>query len=114
MYYEVEVVSDGNSPMDLNRIFSLLSEPEPVTQIVTSDLMGEDSWCDVVGWSECGQCQAYAVEAEDSGEGVILLVYGGTWGIRLRPSTLQADWDLESPEQWGEPCLMLGRDTPKK
>ena len=114
MYYEVEVVSEGNSPMDLNRIFSLLSEPEPVSQIITASPLGEDLWCDVVGWSENGPCQAYTVEAEDSGEGVILLVYGGEWGIRLRPCTSQADWNLDDTGQWGEPCLMLGKDTPRK
>ena len=27
MLYEVEVVADGNSPMDLNRVFDLLTDP---------------------------------------------------------------------------------------
>ena len=65
----------------------------------------------MTGWSEQGSCQAYAARAEDSGEGVILLVYGGDEGIRLKASTCSEDWDLESSNQWGEPCLMLGADT---
>ena len=42
-----------------------------------------------------------------SGDGVVVLVYGGAEGIRLRPSASEAPWSLDDPEQWGEPCLML-------
>ena len=112
MLYEVEVVAGGNSPMDLNRVFDLLGEPVPVVKVVSSDLSGEDVWCDVTGWGEEGACPAYAVQAEDSGEGVVLLVYGGEDGIRLKPSEGSREWDLSDGGQWGEPCLMLGADTP--
>ena len=114
MLYEVDVVAEGNSPLDLNRVFSLLSEPQPITKLITASPLGEDIWCDVVGWNEDGPGVAYAVEAEDSGEGVILLIYGGPWGIRLRPEGNPEEWDLTSASQWGEPCLMLGKDTPVK
>ena len=53
-----------------------------------------------------------AAFSEDSGDGVILLVYGGGDGIRLKPAGAGGDWDLSSAGQWGEPCLMLGKDTP--
>jgi hypothetical protein len=114
MLYEVDVVAEGNSPLDLNRVFSLLSEPQPITKLITASPLGEDIWCDVVGWNEDGPGTAYAVEAEDSGEGVILLIYGGSWGIRLRPEGDPEKWDLTSASQWGEPCLMLGKDTQVK
>ena len=114
MLYEVAVVAEGNSPMDLNRVFSLLSEPQAITKLLTASPLGEDIWCDVVGWDEDGPCTAYAVEAEDSGEGVVLLIYGGPWGIRLRPEGEREEWDLTRGSQWGEPCLMLGKDTPVK
>lgn len=107
MLFEVEVSPDGNSPMELNRVFDLLGDPQPVSRIFTADLKGEDRWCDVTGWSDQGQCPAYAARAEDSGDGVILLVYGGNQGIRLRPADLADPWALENPGQWGEPCLML-------
>lgn len=67
MLYEVDVVAEGNSPLDLNRVFSLLSEPQPITKLITANPLGEDIWCDVVGWNEDGPSVAYAVEAEDSG-----------------------------------------------
>ncbi|HEU0022219.1 MAG TPA: hypothetical protein VFR55_11185 [Dehalococcoidia bacterium] len=111
MLFEVEVLADGNSPMELNRVFDLLGDPRPISKIFTADLMGEDRWCDVTGWSDQGQCPAYAVKAEDSGEGVILLIYGGNEGIRLKPGELIDDWALDNTSQWGEPCLMLGADA---
>jgi hypothetical protein len=111
MLYEVEVLADGNSPMDLNRVFDLLDDPKPVIKIFTADFMGQDRWCQVTGWSDQGQCAAYAVQAEDSGDGVILLIYGGNEGIRLKPDDSVDDWELENDSQWGEPCLMLAADT---
>ena len=49
MLYEVDVVAEGNSPLDLNRVFSLLSEPQPITKLITASPRGEDIWCDVIG-----------------------------------------------------------------
>ena len=112
MLFEVEVEAAGNSPMDLNRVFDLLSEPKAITRIFTADLSGKDAWCEVTGWSQVGPCQAYVALSEDSGEGVVLLVYGGDDGIRLKPAGSIEDWDLVNSDQWGEPCLMLGKDTP--
>ena len=111
MLFEVEVTGGENSPMDLNRVFDLLSEPSPITQVFTADQTGIDRWCRVTGWSEDGPCPARAALSEDSGEGVVLLIYGGDQGIRLQPAEDDAEWDLASPNQWGEPCLMLSKDT---
>ena len=88
MLFEVEVEAAGNSPMDLNRVFDLLSDPKAVTRIFTADLSGQDAWCNVTGWSQTGPCPAYAALSEDSGEGVVLLVYGGDDGIRLQARRL--------------------------
>ena len=112
MLMEVEVVAGENSPMDLNRVFDLLSEARPISRVFTADRMGEDIWCDVTGWSEDGPCPALAALSEDSGDGVILLVYGGDDGIRLRPVGSDIEWDVSNAGQWGEPCLMLDKDTP--
>jgi len=74
--------------------------------------MDVDMWCEVTGWSEAGPCPAYAVLSEDSGDGTVLLIYGGDDGIRLRPADSPGGWDLANEEQWGEACLMLGTDAP--
>ena len=111
MLFEVEVNDGGNSPMALNRVFDLLEEPRPVSRLFTADLDGEDAWCQVTGWDETGSCPAWAALAEDSGDGVILLVYGGNEGIRLKADGDGGAWGLENAGQWGEPCLMLDKDT---
>ena len=114
MLFEVEVVAGGNSPMDLNRVFDLLSEPRAIRRVFTADRMDVDVWCEITGWSQDGSCPAYAALSEDSGEGTVLLIYGGDDGIRLRPEGSTGDWGLASVDQWGEPCLMLGNDAPVK
>ena len=111
MLYEVEVFDGGNSPMALDRVFDLLEEPRPVGRLVTADLSGKDVWCQVTGWDDTGPCPALAALAEDSGDGVILLVFGGSEGIRLKDGDDDAPWDLADGSQWGEPCLMLAKDT---
>lgn len=63
---------------------------------------GEPVLCDVAGWSSAGggtPCQALAAPVEDSGAGVVTLVYGGDWGIRLSPR------DGTAP--FGEPYLLV-------
>ena len=112
MLLEVEVTAGANSPLDVHRMFDLLSDPGEVSRVLATDLKGQDVWCEVTGWSSEGPCPAMAALSEDSGEGVVLLVYGGDEGIRLRPADSDEDWDLASSKQWGEACLMLGKDTP--
>jgi hypothetical protein len=48
-----------------------------------------------------------AQPVEDSGAGVVYLVSGGNWGIRLKPLGIEEDWSLESARQWGEAYLLL-------
>ena len=112
MLIEVEVVAGANSPLDLHRMFDLLEDPRPVSRVMAPDPFGEDAWCEVTGWSENGPCPAQAALSEDSGEGVVLLVYGGDEGVRLRPVGTPGIWDPADSRQWGEACLMLGKDTP--
>jgi hypothetical protein len=38
---------------------------------------------------------------------MVLLVYGGNHGIRLKPGDSVDMWDVEDDTQWGEPCLLL-------
>lgn len=111
MLIEVEVTSGANSPLDLHRMFDLLSDPSEVCRVLAPDPTGRDLWCEVTGWEAGESCPAMAALSEDSGEGVVLLVYGGGEGIRLKPADSLEDWDLASTDQWGEACLMLGNDT---
>tara|TARA_B100000959_G_C14606097_1_gene470145 strand:+ start:27 stop:371 length:345 start_codon:yes stop_codon:yes gene_type:complete len=112
MLVEVEVVSGENSPLDLHRMFDLLTEPIEVMRVYSTNPMGEDLWCRVTGWSTEGECTAMSALAEDSGEGVVLLVYGGNEGLRLQPAGSGDSWDLANSAQWREACLMLAKGTP--
>ena len=108
MLLEVEIVAGENSPLDLHRMFDLISDVREVSRVMAPGPRGdEDVWCEVTGWSDDGPCPARAALSEDSGEGVVLLVYGGGHGIRLRPVGSTGDWDLQDGSQWGEACLML-------
>ena len=112
MLIEVEVIAGENSPLDLHRMFDLLDDPRPVSRVMAPNISGDDVWCDVIGWDSGGPTQAMAALSEDSGEGVVLLVYGGGEGLRLRPAGAAGEWSLADREQWGEACLMLDKDTP--
>ena len=112
MLVEVEVVGGENSPLDLHRMFDLLSDPIEVMRVFATNPMGEDLWCRVTGWSSQGPCAAMSALAEDSGEGVVLLVYGGNEGLRLQPAGSSDAWEITNSNQWGEACLMLANGTP--
>ncbi len=110
MYIEVDV-EEGPNCWPLNRMFETLGVPTRVSRVVAPDPQGNNLLCQVTGWSESGPCAAYAVLVTDSGEGAVTLVYGGDQGIRLKTVEYEEPWDLESPRQWGEPCLLLDRDV---
>jgi len=65
---------------------------------------------EVTGWHSEGDgspCPALYAPVSDSGQAVVHLVYGGNWGVRLRPEGSSEEWGLEEPDQFGEPYLML-------
>ena len=47
---------------------------------------------------------------EDSSEGAAFLVYGGDWGVRLRPAEPDAPWSLDDTDQWGETHLVTSAE----
>ncbi len=111
MYVAVNVEASSNCPMQMERMFETLGEPREVQWAVAPNPMGQDVRCRVTGWSSEGACAAYGVLVEDSGEGILMLVYGGDEGIRLMPAVSEEEWDVNSASQWGEACLLLGKDV---
>lgn len=97
--------------MQLERMFETLGEPREVQWTIAPDPKGQDVRCRVTGWSSEGACPAFGVLVEDSGEGVLMLIYGGDEGIRLKPAESPEEWDLSSTSQWGEACLLLDKDV---
>ena len=111
MFVQVDVSESRNCPLSVTRMFDAMREPVKVSMVMASDPRDTDLMCDVTGWSASGACPAHAVLVEDSGEGIATLVYGGDQGIRLKPVDCQEQWDLDSPQQWGEACLLLDKDV---
>ena len=91
--------------------FKELGPAKEIKQLRLSARKSEEALCWVVGWSDDpGQplCPAFAQPVEDSGQGLAYLIYGGNWGIRLKPVNLEENWDLYSSKQWGEAFLLIG------
>ncbi|MBI4401335.1 MAG: hypothetical protein HY581_06880 [Nitrospirae bacterium] len=106
----VEVESNPNCESSLFLRFKEAGPAKRVVQVRSFERTPQGEWCWVTGWSDDPEhpcCPAYAQIVEDSGAGLTHLVFGGIWGIRLKPVALEEDWNLESPNQWGEPYLSL-------
>ena len=107
-YVEVDVEAGENCDLSVTRMFEALEPSYGVTWVESA--FRPDGWegpCDVVGWSGGEPVPAMAAKVSDSGDGVVVLVYGGDEGLRLRPSGSSAEWSLDDVQQWGEPCLLL-------
>jgi hypothetical protein len=106
----VEVESNPNCESSIFVRFKEAGPAKRVIQIKSFERSSQGEWCWVTGWTDDSDqplCPAYAQPIEDSGAGLAFLVFGGIWGVRLRPVALSEDWNLESPNQWGEPYLSL-------
>ena len=106
----VEVESNPNCESSVFARFKEIGPARRVIQVKSFERSMQGEWCWVTGWSDDPEhpyCPAFAQPVEDSGAGLTHLVFGGLWGLRLKPVSLQEHWDLESPNQWGEPYLSL-------
>ena len=106
----VEVESNPNCQSSLYARFRESGPARRVAKVRTFERRAEGEWCWVTGWTDSPdnpRCAAHAQLVEDSGAGMTYLVFGGLWGIRLKPVVLDEDWNLESRGQWGEPYLAL-------
>ena len=109
MYLEVD--ENPNYPASVSMRFKELGPARMIKQLRISDRKSGGELCWVTGWCDDPKhplCPAYAQQVEESGQGMAYLIYGGNWGIRLKPVTLEENWDLSSPNQWGEAFLLIG------
>lgn len=109
MFLEVE-----NNPNFEGSYFLRFKEIGParvVTHVKSYDRQSQGEWCEVTGWCddpESPQVPAYAQPVEDSGAGASFLIFGGSWGMRLKPEKNTNQWDLYDSQQWGEGYLLIG------
>ena len=109
----VEVESNDNCESSFFARFKEAGPVRPVVQVRLYDRNPAGEWYRVTGWSDNEQapeCQAYAQLVEDSGSGLAHLVYGGIYGLRFKPITVEEPWSLASPHQWGEAYLSLSSE----
>ena len=109
----VEVESNENCADGVFARFKEAGPARPVIQVRLYERNSAGEWYWVTGWSdnvESPPCPAYGQLVEDSGSGLAHLVYGGLYGLRLKPVTMEEPWSLESSHQWGETHLSLSSD----
>ncbi len=109
-YTHVEVEANDNTPMMAQQVYKNAGVPFPVSHVRIYEGEPGGQLCAITGWmSKDGgsPTTAYAVQIDDSSEGSAYLVYGGDYGVRLRPADSDEAWDIGSREQWGETHLVL-------
>ncbi|MBM3939908.1 MAG: hypothetical protein FJ318_03245 [SAR202 cluster bacterium] len=110
-YIEVDVSVSENCDWPVVKVFEAHEAPREVTRVVARRPDGTTGPCAVTGWEGGKPAPAFVARVGDSGEGVVLLVYGGDEGIRLKDFESIEPWDMANASQWGEPCLLLAPDT---
>ena len=105
----IEIEDNPNCRASGQFVFNELEAPAAIKAIRVMD-RGKESWCGIVGVEGTGHfTDAFAIKVTDSGAGYAYLIYGGAWGIRIRPEAYAAEpWDLSNARQWGEPFKLYG------
>src|SRR5689334_14843379 len=98
---QITIESNPNCSSNEQFVYHELSVPRAVRGIRVG---ADNAEHDVVGVYEGGEFgPARSIKIADSGNGVAHLIYGGEWGIRLRPRKNASEpWDLKNVKQWGE------------
>jgi hypothetical protein len=104
-YVNLFIEPNPNCPEGCSQRFQAVGEPRMVRRIRYSPGTGASVECVVEGalGPHGGAGPARAVSVEDSGAGVVTLVYGGDWGLRLRPCA--------GGPPIGEPYLLVDDDA---
>lgn len=104
------LAENPNCEMTDPRVYQERGDPAPITHVLRPR-QGVDVWCAVTGLSDQGvPVPALARKVDDSGEGTCYLVYGGSWGLRIKDPACEDAWDIQDTHQWGEPFLLLPAD----
>ncbi len=106
----IEVDENANSEYMPLMLYEAHADPVPVTRIILDEPDRQPGIYQVTGWSSEGggsACAAMYAPVSDSGQAVVHLVFGGDWGIRMKPKGSTDEWDIDNLDQFGEPYLML-------
>lgn len=108
----IEVEPNPNTGIRFNMVYRDVTKAREVFCIKYRVGM-EDQPVQVTGWDaeSNAPCPAYACRVEESGDGLALLIYGGSGGIRMKPLEDESLWDAMSSTQWGESHLVYPVDS---
>lgn len=109
-YTHVDVESNANTSMMAQQVYKNLGLPFRVAQVRLFEGAPDGELFEITGWSSADSgapVAAHAVHIEDSSAGAAYLVYGGDWGLRLRPAASGSAWSLDAADQFGETHLVL-------
>lgn len=108
---QIQVQANPNCEGSEQFVFTEIEPPRVLRGLKTMD-RGQEIICEVVGVEAGGGfTDAHVVKITDSGEGFAYLIYGGDWGIRIRPSSHANEaWSLQNARQWGESFKIYGSE----
>src|SRR4029079_18512176 len=96
--------------MSANMVYANLTQPRRIERVRIYDGDPGGNVFAVTGWSSAGSgspVPAFFARVEDSAAEAPFVVFGGDWGVRLRPVDSANGWDGADPDQWGESHLLL-------
>ena len=106
----IEVDENDNCEYMPLMLYEAHADAVPVARVVLDEPGRAPGEYQVTGWSSDNggtPCAAMYCPVSDSGQAVVHLVFGGDWGIRMKPANSTAEWSIDDPEQFGEPYIML-------
>ena len=107
--FVLEIPDNPNCEAVDMRVFHDLEPPQSIRQVRFERETGRSLWYAVTGWNLDGTTTpALARKVDDSGEGVVLLLSGGTGGLRFQPVELESPWSLGQSDQWGLSFALIG------
>ena len=117
---QIEVADNPNCGGSEQRVYRELGPAKPIRAIRVQE-WGKEILCEVVGVEPARPPRSLAdaifIEAKvtkiaDSGAGFAFIIFGGVWGIRLRPEGHSNEpWDFSNKHQWGEPFKIYGEES---
>ena len=108
----LDVEPCANTENGISTIYHEASPPREVYCI--KYLLGEEEKpMQVTGWDGESNtpCPAYACKIEESGDGIALLIYGGSGGIRMKELEDESNLDCQSATQWVQTHLLYPKDS---
>jgi hypothetical protein len=108
----IDVEPNPNTETGFNMVYRDVSKAREVFCIKYT-VGVEDQPVQITGWNADSNtpCPAFACKVEESGDGMALLIYGGSGGVRMKPLEDESAWDSASTKQWGDSHLVYPVDS---